>query len=61
MAKAPIPTALAKQALEAGVQSDLATAMALEAAATVTCSLTEDAREGARAFVENRSPRYQGR
>jgi enoyl-CoA hydratase/carnithine racemase len=61
MAKAPIPTAMAKQALEAGVQSDLATAMALEAAATVTCFLTEDAREGARAFVENRSPRYQGR
>jgi len=61
MAKASIPTAMAKQALEAGVQSDLATAMALEAAATVTCFLTEDAREGARAFVENRSPRYQGR
>ena len=61
MAKAPIPIAMAKVALESGVQSDLATAMALETSATVTCFLTEDAQEGARAFVEKRPPRYHGR
>jgi enoyl-CoA hydratase len=61
MAKAPIPIALAKVALEAGVQSDLATAMALETTSTVTCFLTGDAKEGARAFVEKRQPRYLGR
>lgn len=61
MAKAPIPVALTKVALEAGVQSDLATAMALEATSIVACFLTEDAREGARAFVEKRRPRYRGR
>jgi enoyl-CoA hydratase len=61
MAKAPIPIAMVKGALEAGAQSDLATAMALETASTVACFLTEDAREGARAFVEKRPPRYRGR
>ena len=61
MAKAPIPVALTKVALEAGAQSDLATALALETASIVNCFLTEDAREGARAFVEKRPPRYRGR
>ncbi len=61
MDKAPISIELTKVAIEAGVQSDLQTAMALETAATVTCFLTEDAREGARAFVEKRAPRYRGR
>jgi enoyl-CoA hydratase len=61
MERAPLSIELAKQALEAGVQTDLATAMALETTATITCFLTEDAREGARAFVEKRPPRYRGR
>jgi len=61
MEKAPIPIAMTKVALEAGVQSDLGTAMALETTSTITCFLTEDAREGARAFVEKRPPRYRGR
>ncbi len=59
--KAPISIELAKAALEAGGQSDLTTAMALETTATITCFMTEDAREGARAFVEKRAPRYRGR
>lgn len=61
MAKAPISITMLKGALEAGAQSDLATAMALETASTVACFLTEDAQEGARAFVEKRPPRYRGR
>jgi enoyl-CoA hydratase len=61
LTKAPISIELAKVALESGAQVDLATAMALETTATVTCFLTEDAREGARAFVEKRPPRYRGR
>lgn len=61
MEKAPISIALTKVALESGVQVDLTTAMALETASTITCFMTEDAKEGARAFVEKRPPRYQGR
>lgn len=61
MEKAPIPITLVKAAIEAGVQSDLQTAMALETEATIACFLTEDAREGARAFVDKRAPRYLGR
>jgi enoyl-CoA hydratase len=61
MTKAPIPIGMAKGALESGIQSDLATAMALETASTIACFMTEDAQEGARAFVEKRPPRYRGR
>lgn len=61
MEKAPIAIQLAKTALEAGVQADLKTAMALETEGTVTCFLTEDGKEGAQAFVEKRPPRYRGR
>jgi enoyl-CoA hydratase len=61
MERAPISIELTKQALESGVQTDLTTAMALETTSTIACFLTEDAREGARAFVEKRAPRYRGR
>jgi enoyl-CoA hydratase len=61
MEKAPISIELTKAVIESGVQTDLATAMALETTSTITCFLTEDAKEGARAFVEKRAPRYRGR
>ena len=61
MERAPISIELTKQAVESGVQTDLTTAMALEAASTIACFLTDDAKEGARAFVEKRAPRYRGR
>jgi 1,4-dihydroxy-2-naphthoyl-CoA synthase len=35
--------------------------MALETASTIACFMTEDAQEGARAFVEKRPARYRGR
>src|SRR5262249_24828874 len=61
MTKAPISLALPQGALEAGAQGGPQTAMALETASTIACILTEDAQEGARAFVEKRTPRYHGR
>jgi enoyl-CoA hydratase len=61
MEKAPLSIELTKAAVESGAHTDLATAMALETTSTITCFLTEDAREGARAFVEKRPPRYRGR
>lgn len=59
--KAPLAIELAKIALEAGIQSDLSAAMALETEGTINCFLSEDAKEGARAFVEKRFPQYRGR
>lgn len=61
MERAPLSIQLTKQALESGAQTDLTTAMAVETTSTIACFMTEDAREGARAFVEKRAPRYRGR
>lgn len=59
--KAPLAIELTKIGLELGAHADLQTAMAFETESTVLCFLTEDAKEGARAFVEGRAPRYTGR
>lgn len=59
--KAPLAVALAKAALDGSSQADVSTALALETAATIATFASEDAREGPRAFVEKREPRFAGR
>ncbi|MGW4161478.1 enoyl-CoA hydratase/isomerase family protein [Streptomyces sp. NPDC004788] len=53
--------ALTKQLVNASLDTDRATAFAAEAAAQELCMTTRDAREGVAAFVERRTPAYEGR
>lgn len=57
----PVAQGLTKLGLHHALQSDLAAMLDWEAEAQATCSQTEDAREGVRAFLERRPPRFQGR
>lgn len=56
----PLAIRLAKRALYRSQDSDLRSALEFETYAQNICSETEDAREGIRAFVEKRSPRFTG-
>ncbi|MFI1566360.1 enoyl-CoA hydratase/isomerase family protein [Streptomyces sp. NPDC020490] len=53
--------ALAKQLVNASLDTDRAAAFAAEAAAQEINMTTRDAQEGVRSFVERRSPEYRGR
>ncbi|MFD5795001.1 enoyl-CoA hydratase/isomerase family protein [Streptomyces diastatochromogenes] len=53
--------ALTKQLVNASLDADRATAFAAEAAAQEINMVTEDAREGLRAFVERRGAEFRGR
>ncbi|MBM3224300.1 MAG: enoyl-CoA hydratase/isomerase family protein [Candidatus Tectomicrobia bacterium] len=57
----PIAIRLAKRALYHSQDVDLRSALEFETFAQNACRDTEDAREGIRAFVEKRTPRFQGR
>ena len=56
----PIAIRLAKRALYHNQECDLQAALEYETYAQNICRETEDAREGIRAFVEKRAPRFQG-
>ena len=56
----PLAIRFAKRALYRSQDSDLRSALEFETYAQNICSETEDAREGIRAFVEKRSPRFTG-
>src|SRR5215468_1320645 len=57
----PIAIRLARRALFHNQETDLRGALEFETFAQNVCQETEDAREGIRAFVEKRAPRFQGR
>jgi enoyl-CoA hydratase/carnithine racemase len=57
----PIAIRLAKRALHHNQDVDLRAALEFETFAQNVCFETEDAREGIRAFVDKRAPRFTGR
>jgi 2-(1,2-epoxy-1,2-dihydrophenyl)acetyl-CoA isomerase len=57
----PLAIRLAKRAIYRNAEADLRTSLEFETFAQNICSETEDAAEGARAFVEKRDPKFQGR
>jgi enoyl-CoA hydratase/carnithine racemase len=57
----PIAIRLARRALYHNQDADLRSALEFETFAQNICFETEDAREGIRAFVEKREPKFEGR
>lgn len=58
---APLAIKLALEAASSGLEMSQTEGMLLEAAYFGLCAATEDKEEGTRAFVEGRTPRFQGR
>jgi len=58
---APVSVRMVKSSLNKSGEISLDEAMVLEADAVMTCCFTEDVREGAAAFRENRKPRFKGK
>ena len=57
----PIALEMAKYAIDAGIETDLATGLAIESNAYRVTIPTEDRTEGLTAFREKRKPIYKGR
>jgi enoyl-CoA hydratase len=60
-AKSPIALSMGKQAINQGMQTDMRTAMAIEAKCFCVCFGSEDRIEGMKAFLEKRKPAFKGR
>jgi enoyl-CoA hydratase/carnithine racemase len=60
-ANAPVAVRAARDAIHRGSEMPLAEGLALEADLTAFLYTTDDAKEGPRAFVEKRPPRWSGR
>lgn len=57
----PIALAMAKEAINKGIQTDINTGMAIETRSFLRSFNSEDCKEGLRAFLENRKPQFKGR
>jgi len=57
----PIAVQLAKEAVLAGMEAPLASALALEVKSLQILFSSQDQKEGMRAFIEKRKPKFQGK
>ena len=60
MPNGPIALRMAKQAINKGVEVDLASGLAFEQACYAQVIPTKDRMEGLKAFSEKRKPQYKG-
>lgn len=60
-AKAPVAVAMAKRAINDGLDVDIDRGLALETALSAIVQTTEDRVEGTSAFLEKRKPQWKGR
>ncbi len=60
-AKGKVALRAAKEAINAGLDTDLATGCGIERDAFALCMASEDAREGTTAFLEKRKPVFKGK
>jgi enoyl-CoA hydratase len=60
-ANAPLSIKFALQSVNKGLETSLSEGLLLEASLVAICTSTEDKKEGASAFLEKRSPKFQGR
>jgi enoyl-CoA hydratase/carnithine racemase len=58
---APVSVALVKECLNRSGEIAIEDALVYETEAMMACAMTADAREGATAFMEKRTPRYTGK
>ena len=61
LANAPIAVRFALEAVNKGMETSLSVGLLLEASLFAICAGTEDKREGTAAFLEKRTPHFQGR
>jgi enoyl-CoA hydratase len=59
-ARGKVSLRAAKQAINSGLNVDLATGCHIEADAFAICMASEDGKEGTRAFIEKRKPQFKG-
>ncbi|PID40873.1 MAG: enoyl-CoA hydratase [Proteobacteria bacterium] len=60
-ARGKVSLRAAKQAVNNGLNVDLASGMHIEADAFAICMASEDSKEGTRAFLEKRKPQFKGK
>jgi enoyl-CoA hydratase/carnithine racemase len=61
MANAPLSVRYALEAVNKGLETSVTEGLLLEASLFAVCASTDDKREGTSAFLEKRSPKFQGK
>jgi len=61
MSKSGVTLALAKKAMNSGANTDLSSALDIEAQCFARCFATEDQKEGMKAFLEKRKPEFKNK
>ena len=61
VANAPLSVKYALEAVNKGLETSIAEGLLIEASLFAVCASTDDKREGTSAFLEKRTPKFQGR